>query len=135
MLHLGGLVKHFGPKGHGMSETTVTETTTTAPDEPEVVDTGDTIVVAGGTGDSELAMTVGRLEAENAELRAAVENLQAAQVITEAVAETALDAALSEPEPVVEVVEPEPEPEPEREDEPPSGLHPFHKPWSQLKGN
>jgi hypothetical protein len=117
-----------------MSETTVTETVTTEPDEPEVVDTGDTIVVAGPGGDSELAMTVGRLEAENAEQARRIAELEASQVVTEAVAETALDVALSEPEPVI-VEEPEPEPEPPKEDEPPSGLHPFHKPWSQLKGN
>lgn len=110
-------------------------------DAPDVTDTGDTIVVAD-TGDDETARTVGRLEAENEQLRRDMEELRAAQAVTEVVADTALDVAI-EAEQTAEVAEevaliPDPEPEPpaeeEEHDDPPTKLHPFHRPGRELFG-
>lgn len=80
-----------------------------------------------------------------AELRATVERqaqeieeLKASQVVTESVAEIALDTAIIAVEEVhsePEVIEPEPEPEPEPETEPKSKGHPFFRPWSEIRGD
>ena len=121
---------------------TVETVVTPEPDDaPEVVDSGDTIVVTDAGGDDETARTVGRLEAENEQMRRELDELRASVAVAEVVAENAEDtaeAAVGAAVAAVEVAaeaeaEAEAEPEPEPEDDPPSGKHPFHKSWGELR--
>lgn len=126
-----------------MSETAAVEVEVIeAPEAPTVV-----VVEAEPEASSEVEAVVIEQVIENAgeiaELRATVERqetelqeLRSAQIVTETVAEIALDTAVAaveeaEAEPV-EVVEPEPEPEPETE--PKSKTHGFFRSWGEIRG-
>lgn len=102
-----------------------TEVTVTP--EPDVPDNDDTVVVApvivndsgsDDNNDTDIALVVGELVAKVDALTERIDAVQATAVVAESTAETALDIAVSEPEPepIVEEVEP---------DNPP-----HHVPWT-----
>lgn len=111
-----------------MSESVVV-VTPDAPPEPVVDTTPPVVVVAAPEPGTELAQTVGRLEAENKELR---ERLEQTERSAESAQITA-DLALSAPPVVIEEVEPVVEEHHEEPDEPPNNKHKWFQSMDELR--